>query len=225
MTLAQGKTTSTIAFVHTSPAAIPPLMRFYSSAAPDLEVVNLLEDGVLRLLTAGRRDDATRRLGTMIATARDTYDARLALVTCSSFTGAQLHSLNAGAGIPVLKIDQPMARRAAAAGSRIGVAVTFEPTVEPTRQLLLDESPGATLNFRIVPGAYTALLDGDSATHDRLLLDGVEELGRSGVDCVVLAQVSMARVLEDAQRRSRAPVFSSLETSLDAVRQTLGGKR
>ena len=38
-----------IAFIHTSPAAIGPLMQFYGEAAPDLEITNLLDDGLLRL--------------------------------------------------------------------------------------------------------------------------------------------------------------------------------
>jgi Asp/Glu/hydantoin racemase len=212
---------TTIAFVHTSPAAIPPLMQFYSREAPELAPVNLLEDGILRMLSAGRREAAMDRLSAMIAAARDEYGAGLALTTCSSFTSAQIGSLAAGARMPVLKIDQPMARRAAAAGRRIGVAITFEPTVETTRRLLLDEAPEADLRIQVVAGAYRALLDGDADTHDGLLLEGVRRLEQTGVDCIVLAQVSMARVLAEAQRASAVPVFSSLETSLEAVRAAL----
>ena len=37
-----------LAFIHTSPAAIAPLMQFYGAAG--MEITNLLDDGLLRLL-------------------------------------------------------------------------------------------------------------------------------------------------------------------------------
>src|SRR5436305_908438 len=73
----------------------------------------------------------------------------------------------------------------------------------------------------VAPEAYTALLANDTATHDRLLLDSVERLEKRGVSAVVLAQVSMARVLPLVGQRVRVPVFTSLHTSLDAIRGAL----
>ncbi len=49
-----------VAFVHTSPAAVGPLMQFYAEAAPEFEITNLLDDGLLRLLAAGRAEDVRR---------------------------------------------------------------------------------------------------------------------------------------------------------------------
>src|SRR5205809_882792 len=185
-----------LSLIHTSPVAIPPLMEYYSREAPEYEITNRLDDGVLRSFAAGDTGAAERSLARMIATARDLYAARLAMVTCSAVSRRMMEQLEAGAGIPVLKIDEPMAQRAVVLGNRVGVMVTFEPTAEPTRRLLLGAAADAgreiDLEFRVAPEAYKALLRGDSATHDRLLLEGVETLDGSGVDCIVLAQVSMA---------------------------------
>ncbi|HEV2763953.1 MAG TPA: hypothetical protein VGV38_13305, partial [Pyrinomonadaceae bacterium] len=73
-----------VAFVHTSPPAVGPLMKFYSEAAPELEITNLLDDGLLRLLAAGDAATAEARLTDMIRVAARTYGAEAAMVTCSS---------------------------------------------------------------------------------------------------------------------------------------------
>ena len=214
-----------IAFVHTSPAAIAPLMQFYGGAAPDLEITNLLDDGLLRLLAAKQRAQAEQRLGEMIAAARGAYGAELAMVTCSSVSREMVERLGRTIDIPLLKIDYPMARRAVATGSRIGVAVTFPPTLETTSALLNEAAAEANRAVEIVPeivqAAYDALLAGDAATHDELLLAGVRRLDERNVDVIVLAQVSMARLLPQLEGRLRVPVLSSLNTSLMAIREAL----
>jgi aspartate/glutamate racemase len=218
-----------VAFVHTSPAAIGPLMKFYSEAAPDLEITNLLDDGLLRLLAAGDEGKARDRLEDMIGVASDTYGAELAMVTCSSVSKEMLEELSAGFAFPILKIDLPMARRAVQAGRKIGVAVTFPPTLGPTCRLLEEagaEADGAIEIIKeVVPDAYAALLAGDDARHDELLLAAVGRLEQQGVAAIVLAQVSMGRILPWLEGRFSVPVLSSLNTSLDAIRAALGGER
>jgi len=214
-----------VGFVHASPAAIPPLMQFYSEEAPDLEITNLLDDGLLRLFAAGDLAAAGQRLAEMLATARLVYAAEVAILTCSAVPRPVLESLRAGAGLPVLKIDEPMARRAVLVGRRIGVAVTFPPTAELTRQLLLDVAAELERQIdvciELVPEAYQALLAGYTDMHDRLLLAAVGALARQRSDVIALAQVSMARVLAQARAAVSVPVLSSLDTSLDAVRHLL----
>jgi aspartate/glutamate racemase len=214
-----------VAFVHTSPAAVGPLMQFYKEAAPELEVTNLLDDGLLRLLAAGDAAKAEARLADMIAVAAKTYGAEAAMVTCSSVSLEAVERLDASAGLPVLKIDYPMARRAVRAGRLIGVAATFPPTLGPTGRLLAAAAGACGAEIEIVedvtPEAYDALLAGDAERHDRLLLDALARLEAKGVAVVVLAQVSMARVLPAAEGRFRVPLLTSLHTSLEAIRAAL----
>jgi aspartate/glutamate racemase len=214
-----------VAFIHTSPAAVGPLMQFYGGAAPEMEITNLLDDGLLRLLAAGEQRIARRRLAEMIGAARETYGAELAMITCSSVPKEMAESLAGDFDVPVLKIDYPMAREAVRAGRRVGVAATFQPTLVPTCKLLTEAAAEAGSEVEIVrevvPEAYTALLANDTATHDRLLLDAVERLEKRGVSAVVLAQVSMARVLPLVGERVRVRVLTSLHTSLEAIREAL----
>lgn len=217
-----------VAFIHTSPAAIGPLVQFYGEAAPDLEITNLLDDGILRLLSAQDYATAQIRLRDMLRAARETYAVELAMVTCSSVSKEMIEQLNAEFDLPVIKIDYPMARRAIAAGGVIGVAATFPPTLVPTGKLLREAAGEAGADVRIieevVPEAYDALLSGDAARHDELLLASIEKLDRQGVSAIVLAQVSMARILPRLENRpADAPaVLSSLQTSAEAVRAALG---
>ncbi len=214
-----------VVFIHTSPAAVGPLMQYYVEAAPELEITNLLDDGILRFFAAERMDDARRRLDEMIKVAREVYEAELAMITCSAVPKAMLEQLRAGAGIPLLKIDDPMARLAAQSGKKIGVAVTFPPTLEPTTKLLnraaFEAGVAIEILSEVVPEAYRALLAGEHQKHDGLLLTAVERLEERGVDAIVLAQVSMARILPQLAGRVSVPVLSSLNTSLTAIREMM----
>jgi glutamate racemase len=215
-----------IALIHTSPAAIAPLMRFYAEAAPELEITNLLDDGLLRLLAAGERAIVEARLAEMLAVGVRTYGAELGMVTCSSVTNGMIERLSPLFALPVLKIDYPMAREAVAAGRRrIGIAATFPPTIAPTSQLISEAAGEAGVEVElvqeVVPGAYEALLSGDDETHDERLCAGVARLAAARVDVIVLAQISMARVLPRLEGRTGVPVLSSLHTSLSAIRGAL----
>jgi aspartate/glutamate racemase len=214
-----------LSFLHTSPAAIGPLMQFYSRAEPDWEITNLLDDGILRKLQSGQLSLVEERLREMLATARTAYAAEAVLITCSAIPAEMVQALAHASPVPLMKIDEPMARRAVEAGARIGVAVTFPPAEASARQLLSGAAAAldrqVALDFEMAPGAYDALLRNDTATHDRLLLESCERLLARGADAIVLAQVSMARAEEEIRKRVGVPVFSSLSTSLEALRARL----
>jgi len=201
-------------------------MRHYPRAAPELEITNLLDDGIMKLFARGDTGPATGRLGEMIATGRDLYGGELALLCCSAVTAPMLEELRSTAGIPVLKIDIPMAREAVRSASRIGVIVTFPPTQAITHALLEDAAAETGKSIEILdelePLAVEAILGGDRETHDVILTQAGERLTAKGAEVIVLAQVSMAHLVEPLQRALNVPVFSSLETSLVAVKRELG---
>lgn len=218
-----------VAFIHTSPPAVGPLMQFYSQAAPELEITNLLDDGLLRLLAAQDLATTRTRLADMVRVATETYKAELALVTCSSVPLELVVELSAQVRVPIVKIDYPMAQQAVRAGRRIGVAATFAPTLGPTRRLLERAAAEAGVELALIeavaPAAYDALLTNDLARHDELLTAAVVQLSEQDVATIVLAQVSMARTLPQLAGLVKVPVLSSLHTSLAAVRARLAPQR
>lgn len=213
-----------LVFLHTSPAAIAPLNSYYQANAPEFEITNLLDDGVLRCFAAADEGGAECRLAELLRYAVRHEGARLVMVTCSAVTRALMNRISASAGIPVLKIDDALARRAVASGPRLGVIVTFPPSQAATERLLREtaEECGTAVQLRtlVLPEAYDALLNGQAERHDEMLIDAVERLRREGVGAVVLSQVSMARILPRVPD-SPVPVLSSLPASLEAIREAL----
>ncbi|MGH9839237.1 MAG: aspartate/glutamate racemase family protein [Blastocatellia bacterium] len=192
-----------------------------------------MDDGILRLFRSQSLAEAQKRFAEMIRVAQEAYGAELTMITCSAVPKNMLERLRGSYALPVLKpilkIDEPMARQAVAAGKRIGVVVTFPPTLEPTCKLLTAAAEEAGVGVDIVtevsPAAYQALLANDHQTHDKLLLAAIKRLDEQKVDAIVLAQVSMARILAQLEDQVTAPVLSSLKTSLEAIREALKEKR
>lgn len=215
-----------ISFIHASPAAIAPLVRYYAEAEPEWIITNLLDDGVMRHFREGNGPAVESGLLSLIERARDRYQAEAALVTCSAASLGLMGRLSAASAVPLVKIDAPMAEAAVRAGAEIGVLVSFPPTLEPTRALLEEVARGAGraihIRTELREEALKALLQGETAAHDRLLADGARALAAAGVEAIVLAQVSMAHMRERFERELGVPVFSSLETSHRALREVLG---
>ena len=70
-------------------------------------------------------------------------------------------------------------------------------------------------------GAFEKVIAGDTDTHDRMVSEALIQLGTQ-VDAVVLAQASMARVVEKLSPGALSvPVFSSPELALRQARQIL----
>lgn len=203
-------------------------MQFYRESAPDLRITNLVDDGILGLLAEKNVAAALDRLRDMLSSAQRGYQARAILIACSSVPRRMVAALREGSEIPIVKIDEPMARRAIEAGSRIGVMATLPSTVEPTSSLILEtaEDTGKPVELvtRLEAAAFQALNTGDAERHDSLLVAALEALQEENVDAIVLAQVSMARVLPKLDGRLRVPVLSSPSTSLEGLRAALALK-
>ncbi|MDX2151623.1 MAG: aspartate/glutamate racemase family protein [Bryobacteraceae bacterium] len=214
-----------IALVHTSPAAIPPLADYFKNNAPDLLVTNLLDDALLRCFSAGDEAQAAERLTRELSIVRDFEQVELAMITCSAVTASLLQTLRQRFPFPILKIDDLLAEKAFTYGRRFALLVTFAPTLATSQALL--ERTGARLgiapelDMQYVPGAYDALLAGDAATHDGLLLAAIQDAAARHVDAVILTQVSMSRILPQIPADIPKPVLSSLPIGLEAVRKQL----
>ena len=208
-------------FVHAARPSLDPIMNFYPRHWPELRITNLLDDGVMGLFAASDWDLAHARLLEMIRTGHKVYGAQAALVSCSAVSREAMDGLRAAAPIPVMKIDEPMAAMAVAAAHRVGLLVTFPPTL-PISEKLIRSAAGShpvELVSELVPSAIAALLAGDRADHDAQLTAAAERLAGQGIGALVLAQVSMGPLVPALQQRLGIPVFSSLETSMAALRQ------
>ncbi len=188
-----------LGLVHTSATLVPVFAALCKEKLPNVDVFNIADDSLVRGIREAGALTATiaRRVANYLESA-ELAGADYIMVTCSSIgpaveAGAKL------AGVPVLRVDQPMADRAVATGKRIGVIATLSTTLEPTADLISRRAAIAgkkiELTAKLVEGAFEALMAGDGATHDAKVAAALKELSQS-VDVIVLAQASMARVVE-----------------------------
>ena len=203
-------------------------MAYFSAAAPEYDITNLLDEGILRFFDTGNYRAAEWRFRDLLSVARNGYRAEAALITCSAAPLRLVQQLASEVEIPVLKIDVPLAERAVRLAGRIGVAATFRATLQPSLDLLQHAAEAAGRTVELVPEmiehAYSALLSGHPGDHDELVVSALDQLARSGVEAIVLAQVSTSRVLPKVRGRYAVPVLSSVDCSLPALRECLAAR-
>jgi aspartate/glutamate racemase len=197
---------------------VEPVSEYYLHQAPELRPVNLLDEAIMGCLNAKEWAAAIESLADHIERARQRNGVRAALVTCSALGPEHMEALRAAVSIPLVKIDEPMLRQAAAAGEPVGLLATFPSTVETSLAWLRHFNPALPVEVVSDPPALEALLRGERERHDELLLRSAGLLARKPVQGIVLAQVSMARLAGAVRERTLLPTFESLTTSLSQVR-------
>ncbi len=149
----------------------------------------------------------------------------LIMLACSTFNQA-VELAQPMLVTPLLQIDRPMMDRAVALGRRIGLVATLPSTVPSSRRLLAraagDAGASITVTTVLCQEAFAALRAGDRDRHNLLLMEAIEQLAGT-VDCIVLAQVSMAAI-EPLLSASRVPVLTSGRTGFTRARELLLGR-
>lgn len=211
--------------IHTGFALVEPLKPLFAELLPDVRVVTLVDDGLLAdVRAAGHLTPAvTRRLtGYGILAAASGADA---ILNCCSSVGEAADLLARMVEIPVVKIDDRMVRTAVETGSRIGIVATVPTTLDPTERLLRRKAAEAgrqvELRRYLVDSAFDALMGGDAARHDALVLQAIERAAADN-DVVALAQGSMARLVSLLPSSIPVPVLSSPRLGVEALRAALG---
>ncbi|MCW7944813.1 arylsulfatase [Streptomyces hygroscopicus] len=177
-----------LALLHTSPVHIPVFESLRDEAHPGLDLTHVVAEELLdRARVKGPdavADDVREILGTAVAAG-----ARAVLCTCSTI-GAVAE--RAGIGVPVVRVDRPMAAAAVAAGPRIAVIAALESTLEPTVALIRDEAAGRSVEVRtlLVAGAWERFEAGDTDGYVRAVAGAADTVTHA--DAIVLAQASMA---------------------------------
>jgi Asp/Glu/hydantoin racemase len=119
-----------------------------------------------------------------------------------------------------------MADQAVQAGRRIGVIATLPTTLEPTADLVRRRAALADQDIELTSvlceGAFDALMSGDAARHDALVAAALKDLSTK-VDVVLLAQASMARVVDTLAPADRVvPILASPGIAIRHLAEELG---
>ncbi len=203
----------TLGLVHTSATLVPVFQALCKTTLPDVETFNIADDSLIKdVIRRGELTPTTARRVVQHVASAEEAGADYILVTCSSI-GRAVETAAGLVKVPVLRVDQPMADQAVQMARSIGVVATLPTTMEPTADLIRRRAQKATREVEVVSllceGAFEALMSGDAARHDTMVADGLKKLATK-VEVIVLAQASMARVVEalpDSDRR--IPILAS----------------
>ena len=140
---------------------------------------------------------------------------------------------------PIVKIDDAMAVEAVERGADIGVLATLPRTLDPTCRLLervaAAKGKHIAIQRSLVEGAFDELIAGNTAVHDQMVRSKLATLAplAGGCDLIVLAQSTMARVIETMDPAAvvpclhrgdvPVPILSSPRSAVLQLKQLLEG--
>jgi Asp/Glu/hydantoin racemase len=205
--------TRRVVLVHTVAGLVPVFQDLAKGLPADVKVSNIVDESLLEdaIAAGGLTPSVSRRVVDQVLSAADS-GAVVVLATCSSI-GPAVEIASQLVGVPVLRIDEPMASAAIESGRRLGVLATVASTLNPTVDLLRRCARDLGKDVELVPvlkdEAFAAIRSGEGARHDAIIADALAELAVH-VDAIVLAQASMARVVATLEPGALSvPVFSS----------------
>lgn len=203
----------TLALIHTSATLVPVFAELCSKYLPNVKVFNIVDDSLIKnTIACGELTASTARRVVNYAGSAQEAGADYILYTCSSI-GTAVEAAALLTGVPVLRVDQPMADKAVQSGKRIGVIATLSTTLEPTSDLVRRRAIAAGKEIELLPvlceGAFDALMSGDAATHDAKVKAALQKLSKEA-DVILLAQASMGRVVDGLEEADKKiPILAS----------------
>ena len=164
---------------------------------PSVQVLHIVDETIIAAVrVAGGPTPAVAQRIREHALAAAAAGAAAMQITCSTVTPC-IPGVAAAVAIPIFTIDGPMVRAAVRRYKRIGMLATNAATLRPSVATLRTAARAAKrpvqVRARQCDAAYEAFLRGDRAEHDRIVIAEATRLAR-GVDAVILAQASMARL-------------------------------
>ncbi|MEU7602573.1 aspartate/glutamate racemase family protein [Streptomyces sp. NPDC041003] len=205
-----------LVLLHTSPVHVPVFDALRDRHHPGAVLRHLVEP---ELLERARDAEGPRAVApallAVLASATPAAGPAPVLVTCSTI-GATAESLAPELGVPVLRVDRPMAAAAVRTGARIAVLAALESTLAPTAELLAEEAEAGgrrvSVRTHLVAGAWERFEAGDTDGYLARVAAAADAV--TGADVIVLAQASMAGAA--GLTASPVPVLSSPAPGLAA---------
>ena len=212
--------------IQTSLVSQAELNALFAELVPDAKVHNLVDDSLLYdvMQNGGITPKVIARMCAYVKAAADN-GADLIFNQCSS-VGEAADIAAKLVSVPLLKVDSPMAEKAVALGTRIGVVATVQSTMQPSCNLIRAKAAEAGKSVDIVEylvdGALAVLLkENDRAKHNAMVLDSVRR-AEAQCDVIVLAQGSMTVLLPELTNIKK-PVLTSPRLGVERARDLLRG--
>ena len=203
----------TLALIHTSATLVPVFAALCNKFIPGVKIFNIADDSLIKnTIACGALTPDTARRVVGYARSAEEAGADYIMFTCSSI-GRAVETAAGLVNVPVLRVDQPMAAMAVEKGNRIGIVATLSTTLDPTTDLVRRNALQVGKEIELFPhlceGAFEALMAGNVETHDRLVGGALKAMSET-VDVIVLAQASMARVVDaNPSLAEKLPILAS----------------
>jgi Asp/Glu/hydantoin racemase len=213
-----------IALIHAVTVAMAPVHDCFRQLWPEAECVDILDTSLSRdREREGRLTETMVGRFLLLAKYAEDNGADGILFTCSAF-GEAIEAAAAKAKIPVLKPNEAMFEAALAAGKRLGMLATFEPSVAGMEAEFRDIAGAAgsatSLDSYCVEGAMRALQAGDGADHDRRLATAAPRF--VDYDAVLLAHFSTSRAATAVRAVLPCPVLTAPGAAVERLRGLIG---
>lgn len=213
-----------VAVIHTSLVSMDDIKGYFSKIIPEAELMHIVDDSLLKeVKTVGHITPFIIQRICCYYQLADRSGVDLIFNQCSS-VGEAADIAAQTISTPVLKIDEPMARKAVQLGSKIAVVATVGSTMGPSCRLVEKQAVDLGKKIEIKPflvdGALDVLMNEGPQKHNQMVISTVEEAAKSA-DVVVLAQGSML-ALEPMLTHIQVPVLTSLKLGVERAREILG---
>jgi len=214
-----------LAYLHTVAGLTATFKALSDELLPGIDLFHIVDESLLQnTIRANQLTPQTMRRLLRLVISAEEAGADVVMVTCSS-VGPAVEASRPFVSIPLLRVDEPMAELAVESGTTIGVAATLPTTLKPTADLISNVAARRGKSIQLVSklceGAFQAVVSGDTARHDQLVSAGLQELAPQ-VDVIVLAQASMARVVETLPAETRrVPILSSPRLAVERLAQLI----
>lgn len=208
-----------VAIFHTSGATLATMKQLCSEYMSAVPVMHIVEESMISEVM--RSGGVTAAISSRIlgyAQVAERAGCSIFMTACSSI-GYAVEQCQPFTSMKMRRIDTAMIEQALELGRRIAVMATVKTTLEPTvdyiQRLAAKREHSIELSTFLKPDAFTALLDGDKATHDSIVRGTLDE-ALSGHDVIILAQASMAQALP-ADAEFAIPVLTSPVSGIQAL--------
>ncbi|HHV08813.1 MAG TPA: Asp/Glu racemase [Clostridiales bacterium] len=189
----------------------------------EVEVINLLDDSILKDMINGHRVDLVEKRWLNYAEIASSLGVDAILSACST-VGEFAEKANGMLKTPVYRIDEAMAEHAVTMGNRISVFATLPSTLGPTVDLIRRKAgqlhKDCSIHTILVEGAYEELMKGNKDKHDNKIQTAVL-LYAAQSDVLVLAQASMASAVEDMDQIIKSKLLTSPKLGVGKLKRDL----
>ena len=193
-----------------------PFVKPFGESHSDLKIYNIMDDS---LLSETRETGMTSRIGSRVlhyAKAAESSGADGILVTCTSVNQATAY-IRPLLNIPILNIEEPVAKMAVDNGEKIGILATLPTSPEAIGQVIRNYADSIEKKIEIITsvaeGAFDVLCAGDREKHDKMVCDSLYQLAEQ-VDVIAFAQISMSLINYDSVK---VPVYKIGESGLEEI--------